>query len=64
MRPSPESFNGGGRQNRFLLQSIALILALGLPFALYAALEMGNALLAVLLFSLFIVAMVLTLMGG
>lgn len=64
MRPSPESFNGGGRPNRFVLQSFALILALMLPFALYAALQGGNMLLAVLLFSLLIVAMVLTLLGG
>lgn len=64
MKPSPESFNGGGRQNRFVLQSFALILTLTLPFAVYAALQVGNIPLGVLFFSLLMAAMALTLIGG
>jgi hypothetical protein len=64
MKPSPESFNGGGRQNRFVLQCFALILMLTLPFALYAALQGGNIWLGVLFFSLLMAAMALTLISG
>ncbi|NPV74839.1 MAG: hypothetical protein HPY59_00535 [Anaerolineae bacterium] len=49
---------------RARLQAVALALILGAPFGLYAALQSGNAPLAVFFFALLVLSMALTYLSG